>query len=203
MSRHNNYADLQSLHQQIRAAKPASQIEDVALQNVASVSADKPPAQSGAHNATTNLSDRNKPKSFTQVETLVRPQVVSPKSCELKLGRRRPYRLMGRFSKLERAAVIANAKASSLSVNEYIRSASLGSTYKPPMDQGLRQTLLMVYRELTAQGNNLNQIAKRLNEGSATPQQGAFLLDVIYAPLVRALGSVRKALSRGAEEPIP
>jgi hypothetical protein len=90
-----------------------------------------------------------------------------------------------------------------LSVNEYIRAASLGSHYKPPMDQGLRQTLLMVYRELTAQGNNLNQIAKRLNEGKTTPQEGAFMIHVIYAPLVRALGSVRKALSRGTEEPAP
>jgi hypothetical protein len=112
-------------------------------------------------------------KSSAQVAISVRPQVVSPKSCELKLGRRRPYRLMGRFSKEEKCSVEAMAEAAALSVNEYIRAMALGENYTPPNSAELVSSLLALSRELTAQGNNINQIAKHMNGGKASPPAAA------------------------------
>src|SRR5580704_15212284 len=74
---------------------------------------------------TTRSTVADKPKSYAQVETLVRPQVVSQKSGGLKPGRKRPYRLMGRFSKEERKTIIIKAQTACMSVNEFIRTSTL------------------------------------------------------------------------------
>jgi hypothetical protein len=143
-------------------------------------------------------------KSFAQVETLVRPQVVRPKSCELKLrGRSRPYRLMGRFSEAEKGTVIVKAKAAGLSVNEYIRASILGRDYQPPFDKQFRQALLMVYRELTAWGNNINQIAKGMNSGTTTPAQAGITIERMKEGLQEALRLAHKVLARGVQGPMP
>ena len=141
-------------------------------------------------------------KVVTQVATLVRPQMVIPKSCELKLGRNRPHRLMGRFSDGERTLVMGKAKAAMLSVNEFIRAVTLGSDYKPPTDPELTQTLLKLNRELTAQGNNLNQIAYHLNSGKSSLAEGTSLLAIISRSMLQTHKAIRTALSWGkAPEP--
>lgn len=139
-------------------------------------------------------------KNRTQVETLVRP-AVSPKSGELKLGRKRPHRLMGRFSDKERAVVMAKANSAGLSINEYLRASVLGSNYKPPINPALHQALLMLNRELTAHGRNLNQIAKRLNSRMVNPDEGISSLEAIRAPLTTTLATLKLVLTRGALEP--
>jgi Bacterial mobilisation protein (MobC) len=136
-------------------------------------------------------------KSCAQVETLVRPQVVSPKSSELKLGRQRPYRLMARFSKSEKDGVEAKAEAAGLSINEYIRATSMGSDYKPPTDPELIKALLKLNKELTAQGNNLNQIAHHMNSGEVLPSQGESLLGIISRSMLQTHKAIRAALSQG------
>jgi hypothetical protein len=136
-------------------------------------------------------------KSSAQVAISVRPQVVSPKSCELKLGRRRPYRLMGRFSKEEKEGVEAKAEAAALSVNEYIRAKALGETYTPPNSVELVRALLALSRELTAQGNNINQIAKHMNGGKASPAEAEGLLGAIARSMLMTHKAVRVALSQG------
>jgi hypothetical protein len=142
-------------------------------------------------------------KSSAQVAPLVRPQVVSPKSCELKLGRQRPYRLMGRFSKEEKECVETKAIAAGLSVNEYIRATSLGPDYKPRPDRDLVLALLATNRELTAQGNNLNQIAKHMNNGTALPAEAEGMLGVLGRSLLQTHRAIRSALSQGWELPEP
>jgi hypothetical protein len=136
-------------------------------------------------------------KSSTQVATLVRPPVVSPKSGELKLGRQRPYRLMARFSKSEKESVEAKADTAGLSINEYIRATSMGSNYKSPTDPELVKALLKLNRELTAQGNNLNQIAHHMNSREILPSQGESLLGIISRSMLQTHKAVRAALSQG------
>ena len=59
----------------------------------------------------------------------------------------------------------------------------------------------MLNRELTAQGRNLNQIAKYVNSGTATPSQSIGMLDAIRVPLGRALYAVRNALTPNGPQP--
>lgn len=138
-------------------------------------------------------------KARAQVAPLVRPQVVSPKSCELKLGRYRPYRLMGRFSEEEKASVETKAAAASLSVNEYIRATVLGPDYKPPVDPEWTKALLASNRELTRQGNNLNQIAHRRNANLIDEAQTDSLLGILARAYFQTHRAVRAALSQGKE----
>jgi len=138
-------------------------------------------------------------KSFAQVETsLVAPPLV--KSCGLKPKRKRAI-VSVEFTEQERATIREKAKMAHLSVNAYIKTSTLGSDYKPPLDDAARKLLLSLNRELTAQGRNLNQIAKHLNSGTATPDQGVAMLDCIRVPLARALYAVKNALVQGAPQP--
>ncbi len=178
----NKYTELEMLHEQLRATNKSF-------------------ASNGEHSVTNKRSDHFSSKSSAQVESLVRPQVVSPNSGELKLGRERPYRLMGRFSATERETVFRNAKEAEMSVNEYIRTVSLGNGYKPPLSVETRTVLFGVYRELISEGNNLNQIAKKMNGGAATPSQGVAMLQAIREPLIGALRAVIKTLDRGGPMP--
>ncbi len=136
-------------------------------------------------------------KSSAQVAPWVRPQAVSPKACVLKHGRKRPHRLMARFSEDERETVIGKAKMSSLSVNEFIRASILGAGYVSRIDPTKRQLLLEASRELGHQGNNLNQIAKHLNGGILDPMNGNDMLSVLARSLLAAHQTVRKALTEG------
>jgi hypothetical protein len=139
------------------------------------------------------------PKSFAQVAPLVRPQVVSPKSCELKLRRFRPYRLMGRYSKEEKESVEAKARAAGLSVNEYIRATSLGADYKPPHDPEWTKALLASNRELTRHGTNLNQIAYKRNVNLIDEAQTDSLLGILARAYMQTHRAVRAALTQGKE----
>jgi hypothetical protein len=142
-------------------------------------------------------------KSYAQVETLVLPQAVIPKSCGLKPRKKRPSPLTIRASESQKDCLRQKARAAGISLNRFALASALGSYYKPPADPGLIRVLLKISRELTAQGNNLNQIAKHLNSGTATAQQGQSLLDVLGRSLLRTHKSVRDALAHGERGPMP
>lgn len=109
---------------------------------------------------------------------------------------------MARFSKEEKDSVEAKAVAAGLSINEYIRATSMGEAYKPPTDPELIKILLKIKRELTAQGNNLNQIAHLRNGGRITADEADGLLGQIARSLLQTHKAVRDALSWGkAPEP--
>lgn len=144
-------------------------------------------------------------ESFAQVESLVVPN----SGCGLKpdgstkmvvpLGsttRERPDPLSVRFSAIELETVKAKAKAVGCSTNSYIRASALGSDYRPPADPELTRALLRIYRELNAQGNNVNQIARQLNGGLVLPGQGS-VLDALSLSLQETLRDVRDALASG------
>lgn len=138
-----------------------------------------------------------KQKSSAQVETLVSPRVVSPKSGGLKPGRQRPYRLMGRFSEEERDTVLSKAEEACLSVNEFIRISTLGANYASSLDPELRQRFIAVHKELCRHGVELNRIANQLTSGLASPEEGASLLAMITRSLLAAHTSVRTDLASG------
>jgi len=84
-----------------------------------------------------------------------------------------------------------------MSVNRFIKYATLGAEYDP----WLQKALLALNRELTAQGNNLNQIAKHHNSVPTTPSQTEAMLDVIGRSMLRTHKAVREALVHGKPEP--
>jgi hypothetical protein len=167
----------------------------------------KYPAPSAAHpvaqGSTNPLPDRFKEKNSVQVETSV-AQTVRRKVCGLKPEakvEKKSATYGVRFKTEELVIVRTKAQLAGCSTNSYIRATVLGSDYKQPINPELQKTLLMLNRELTAQGNNLNQIARHLNEGAATPSQGVAMLDAIRRPLVQALLAVKNALVQKAPQP--
>jgi hypothetical protein len=108
---------------------------------------------------------------------------------------KRPNPLSVRFSAVELEIVKAKARMVGSSTNGYVRAAALGSSYCPPRDPELKRILLGLARELTAQGNNLNQVARRLNAGTAPAMHGA-MLEALTASLQDILQRVREALAR-------
>ena len=114
---------------------------------------------------------------------------------------KRPHPLGVRFSAIELEIVKAKARTVGCSVNGYVRAAALGSNYRPPRDPELTRALLMVNRELTAQGNNLNQIARQLNAGIVTPAQAESMVEILARSLLRTHKAVRQALGLGDPEP--
>lgn len=144
-------------------------------------------------------SDHNKDKSYAQVEIMVRPQVVSPKSGGLKPKRRRPYRLMARFTPEERVVVHKKAMAAQLSMNEYIRASVLGADYRPPLSTELYHSLLDLYRELTRHGTNLNQIARKLNAGFLSTEDASRLLAALAPELSRVYTAIYQTLANGRD----
>lgn len=144
-----------------------------------------------------HLSDHNNVKSYAQVATLVRPQAVSPKSGGLKPGRKKPYRLMARFTPEERKTVHDKAAAARLSINEYIRASILGPDYRPPLQPELCSRLLDLGRELVRQGNNLNQLTRQFNAGVITPEGARDLLAVIALTLTKTYAAIRETLANG------
>ena len=141
-------------------------------------------------------------KSCAQVDPKVIPQMVLPRgraSAEPKQNGqpKRASPMSIRFSEAEREIVGTKARAVGCSVNAYVRAATLGSRYKPPYDPALRQAILLLNRELTAHGNNLNQIAKRLNSDPTTPTHETARLNGLATALLRTLAAVRNTLSLG------
>ncbi len=143
--------------------------------------------------------------SYAQVESLVLPN----SSAGLKPGGnaweedgtdrdsiKRPSPLTIRLSERQKKIIRAKAQAAAISVNRFVLAAALGSDYRPPADPELTRALLRVYRELNAQGNNLNQIARQLNAGLILPGQGP-MLDALAASIAETLRRVQTALAEG------
>jgi hypothetical protein len=137
------------------------------------------------------------PKSSAQVETTVRPLAVRPKAGELKLGRERPYRLMGRFSEQERDFVIGKAQANFLSVNEFIRASVLGNGYVSSLDPVKRELLRRISQELGSQGETLHRVAEHMGLERVDPQEGNSMLAVITRSLLSTHTDVRRAMTEG------
>lgn len=131
-----------------------------------------------------------------QVETLVGPQVAPPKSGWLKPRRKRASPIKVRLSVSEKEIVKQKAQKAGLSVNAFVKCVIIGTEYDPH----IRKIFLMLNRELTAQGRNLNQIAKHLNSNGSI-EVGMAMLDVIRIPLLKALHAVKAALTHNAPQP--
>jgi hypothetical protein len=138
-------------------------------------------------------------KSYAQVATSVLPQAVIPKSCELKLKSKRPSPLTLRVSENQKAIIRTKAKTAGTSVNHFVLASTLGSDYRPPKDPELVRALMALNRELTAQGNNINQIAHQRNASLITDAQADSMLDILGRSLLRTHTAVRDALSHGME----
>jgi len=138
-----------------------------------------------------------KTKSSAQVATSVGQHGVRQKSCGLKPGESRPFKITARFASGEREFLVRQAETSCLTVSEYIRASSLGPGYAAAIDPMRRQLLQDALRELNRQGNNLNQIAKHLNAGVVSPQEGDSLLALLSRTLMSAQRAVRQAASEG------
>jgi hypothetical protein len=140
-------------------------------------------------------------KSSTQVALTVRPRVVRPEACGLKPGRKRPYRLMGRYSKEERDSVVTRAAESCLSVNEFMRLSTLEANHIPPMNPELRKRFMSVHKELCRQGNDLNRIAAQMETNALSSNEHNTMLGMIGWSLVAAHKAVGEAMTYGLEMP--
>jgi len=138
-------------------------------------------------------------KSSTQVAVL-----VGPKPCGLKpkgsTKKKRPSPLSIRASEEQKKILQEKAKAVAIPLGRYVLAAALGFDYRPPANPELTKALLMLSRELTAQGNNLNQVAKHVNMGKASPDECDGMLGILGRSMLQTHRAVRKALN---EEPMP
>jgi hypothetical protein len=132
-------------------------------------------------------------KSYAQVETYVVPHVALQKSGGLKPRRASSHPLSIRLNKSQHELVRQKAKQAEMSVSAFVKCLILGLDYDPHM----QKLFLALNRELTAQGRNLNQIAKHLNNGGASAE-GVAMLDAIRTPLMRALYAVKDKLAATA-----
>jgi len=139
-------------------------------------------------------------KSSAQVAVSVGQPVVGRTPCGLKPGDSKPFRITARFSKDEREILVGQAEKHCLTVSQFIRVSVLGPNYASSIDPVKRQLLLNANRELSRQGNNLNQIAKHLNAGIASPEQGDSMLAIIARSLLAAHKAVRHVLAEGRSE---
>jgi hypothetical protein len=148
--------------------------------------------------------------SYAQVESLVLPNsrgglkpggntqggITWDDVGEDRDSTKRPSPLTIRLSERQKQIIRAKAQAAAISVNRFVLAAALGSDYRSPADPELTRALLRVYRELNAQGNNLNQIARQLNANVVLPGQGA-MLDALALSIQATLHRVQTALAEG------
>jgi hypothetical protein len=139
-------------------------------------------------------------KSYAQVATSLVAMPLAKSSVPAPPKRIR-ITISVQFTEHQRAIIRKKAKDINLSVNAYIKAVALQADYKPPLNPELCKALRDLNAELTAQGRNLNQIAKHLNGGTATLGQGMAMLDSIRGPLVRALQAVKTTLWQAAPQP--
>jgi hypothetical protein len=141
-------------------------------------------------------------KSYAQVASSVSPQVAPVVAPNSMAGLRpRPADREAWVSygvKLKRGELNilrAKAKGLGLSVNAYIRAKALGEDYiqKPP--SWLRDILLKLYVELAAQGNNLNQLAHRVNKNLASAEAALITANRQRMPVLKTLEKVQMALA--------
>jgi hypothetical protein len=167
---------------------------------VTKVDAHAPNDLSASGNTAGNTKNGNT-KSSTQVAPTVRPRVVRPEACGLKPGRKRPYRLMGRYSKEERDSVITRASNACMSVNEFIRLSTLEIDHIPPLNPELKKRFIAVYKELCRQGQDLDRIAEQMESNALSPNEKNSMLGMIGWSLVAAHRAVREAMTYGLEMP--
>ncbi len=74
----------------------------------------------------------------------------------------------------------------------------MGPGYVSSIDPAKRQLLLDIYGELSRQGTNLNQIARKMNAGTLSPQNGNTTLAALAKSLFAAHRALRHALTKGA-----
>jgi len=141
-----------------------------------------------------------KTKSSAQVALSVEQQVVERKACGLKPDKSKPFRLAVRLSENEREHVVRQAEKARLTLSEYFRASILGPEFVSNIDPVRQKQLQDISRELGRQGNNLNQIAKHLNGGTASPEQGESMLAMLTRSLLSAHKAVRHALAEGRTE---
>jgi hypothetical protein len=196
---HNKYSDLHSLHERIRSAE--NDYPEQIISNIQIVGQKEPDA----------INDPFFSKSSAQVATYV-GQNVPHKSCERRSkGVKHPAKptkypspLRVRYPTYEdRDKVFETAKqAGYKSVSAYLRDVSL-EPYKvlaPPTDPELTKALLALNKELTSQGNNLNQLAKQMNGGKASPAEADGALGVLARSMLGTHRAIRQALSYGKEQ---
>ena len=138
---------------------------------------------------------RSKNKSYAQVESLVAPGVHQTSRGLKPNQRKRPSPRGVRYASYDEIRVVeGKARDAGMSTNSFIRAVTLGSSYKPPRDPELVHALLGLNRELTAQGNNLNQIARHVNTGKTSQNDPESMLDVVGRSILRTHHAVRRAL---------
>jgi len=147
-----------------------------------------------------NLSDN---KSYAQVETCV-AQSVRHMSCGLKSVHRKKGKsetLGIRFRAEELGIIRTKAMQAGCNTNTYIRASALGSDYKQPRDPELLNALNTAVRELTMQGINLNQIARRVNSENIPLGKAEGLLGMIACSIFKAHETVSAAIRQGRDWP--
>jgi len=87
------------------------------------------------------------------------------------------------------------AKALNLSVNAYIRAKALGDAYIERPPSWLRDVLLKLYVELAGQGNNLNQLAHKVNRDALSAEEALAVTECHRAPVFRLLEKIEMALA--------
>jgi hypothetical protein len=141
-------------------------------------------------------------KSYAQVASSVSPQVapvVAPNSTAGLRPRPADRELwVSHGIKLKQGELNilrTKAKGIGLSVNAYIRAKALGEDYiqKPP--SWLRDILLQLYVELAAQGNNLNQLAHRVNKNLVSAEAALTTANRQRMPVLKTLEKVQMALA--------
>lgn len=135
-----------------------------------------------------------KSKSSAQVETFVGQHAVRQISCGLKPEEKRKSRVTTRFSHEERKKLVGRAQKARLTLSEYMRVVTLES---PALDPERHKLLLKTNYELTRQGVNLNQIAKRLNAGRGSTACAEGMLAELFDALMEVQKMVHQALSEG------
>lgn len=77
---------------------------------------------------------------------------------------RRNHRISARYDDDELELLYKYLKESMLeNVSEFVRQSTLTGNVKPPISAEVKALLRAIIKELQAQGNNINQIAKAMN----------------------------------------
>ena len=144
-------------------------------------------------------------KSCAQVASLVAPQVAPPGApvgiphsagqSPIPLFKRKQLTHGFKLRPGEIDLIRQKAAAYGMSVNAYLRAKALGDDYIEKPSAELRGVLLKLYAELAGQGNNLNQMARKVNMDEASAEEALGLVDRQREPVFRALERLELALA--------
>ena len=82
-----------------------------------------------------------------------------------------------------------------MTVNAYIRSKALGADFIERPSPEVRLVLLKLYAELAGQGNNLNQLARKVNMEMTSAEVALGIVDRQRVPVLRALERLELTLA--------